>query len=96
MGGGQSKPTITLDSKKRIVIVGGSFSGQMITKKLVELDGGQTLAQGGNLEIVIIDKNEHFEYICQIWECIKDDFWNNNTVKFEDAIKSFGSPNVSF
>eukprot|EP00347_Sterkiella_histriomuscorum_P009521 403340890 len=44
--------------KKKIVIVGVSFAGIELTKKLINLDKDQ------QFEILLIDKNEYFEFVC--------------------------------
>ena len=47
----------------RVVIVGASFAGLFLTKKLIKL-----LSSAGErrVEIVLVDKNEYFENTCSI------------------------------
>lgn len=48
-----------------MVIVGASFSGLFLTKKLIKL---LSAAGGGEsrVEIVLVDQNEYFENTCSI------------------------------
>ena len=50
---------------KRVVIVGASFAGLFLTKKLIKLLSA-TAESVGRVEIVLVDKNEYFENTCSI------------------------------
>jgi hypothetical protein len=46
---------------------------------------------------MLIDKNEHFEYICANFEMLcNPEAFGENAIKFEDAIKSYDSSRVTF
>lgn len=68
-------------SRSQIVIVGASFAGQKLGYRLIELD-----PKGTKYDIQFIDKNEHFEYICQTWENFGDDVFDKTAVKFSTAL----------
>ena len=50
---------------KRVVIVGASFAGLFLTKKLIKLLSATAKIEG-RVEIVLVDKNEYFENTCSI------------------------------
>ena len=53
--------------------------------------------QEKQFEILLIDKNEHFEYICANFEMLCNPAsFGENSIKFEDAIKSYDSSRVTF
>jgi hypothetical protein len=46
---------------------------------------------------MLIDKNEHFEYICANFEMTADEAaFKKNSIKFEEAVKSYESSRVCF
>lgn len=48
-------------------------------------------------EVLLIDKNEHFEYICTNFEILADaSQFNANAIKFDEAVKSYDSEHVKF
>ena len=54
-------------------------------------------AQEKFYEILLIDKNEHFEYICANFEMLaNENSFNENAIKFGDAVKSYNSSRVTF
>ena len=81
--GGSAKPTI--------VIVGSSFSGQKLAMRLQELD-----PKGDKYDIQFIDKSEHFEFICQVWENFGDDVWDKSATKYVTAIDNLFGKNATF
>ena len=94
MGGSQSNIAVNLapGSRKKIVVIGGSFGGKYITNMLQQLDPKEI-----QFEVLIIDKNEHFEYICANFASLADEnAWAKNTIKFTEAIKSYDSSRVTF
>lgn len=50
---------------RRVVIVGASFAGLFLTKKLIRLLGAAAESMG-RVEILLVDKNEFFENTCSI------------------------------
>jgi hypothetical protein len=58
MGGGHSKHDELIE-KKKVVIIGFSFGGRGFLKYLLEIDPA-----GKRFEILILDKESHFEFIC--------------------------------
>ena len=78
-------------AKTNIVIVGASFAGQKLAWKLQELD-----PKGVKYDIQFIDKNEHFEFICQTWENFGDDVFDKTSVKYVTAIDNLFGKNVTF
>jgi NADH dehydrogenase FAD-containing subunit len=48
-----------------VVIVGASFAGLFLTRKLIKLLGA-TAESEGRVEIVMVEKNEYFENTCSI------------------------------
>lgn len=92
MGGSNTKLDVQAGAKKKIVIVGGSFGGKILTQCLQALDPNET-----QLEITIVDKNEHFEFICtQFLALAEDDQFKKNSIPFVDSIKFFKSDRVKF
>jgi hypothetical protein len=55
--------------KKRVVIVGSSFSGRLTSQYLLK----EMEQQLGNVEIMMIDKSSHFEFICSNYKTLCDD-----------------------
>jgi len=49
------------------------------------------------LDILLIDKSEHFEFICSQYKSIcYPDFFDEVCVPNDEAVKSFGSDSVRF
>jgi NADH dehydrogenase FAD-containing subunit len=93
MGGSQSgmKAAVTGPCKK-VVIIGASFGGRIITNMLLKCD-----PQEKQYEIMLIDKNEHFEFICvNYMAMVEDTAFAQNSIKFEEAVKSYQSKRVCF
>ena len=51
--------------RKKVVIVGGSFGGKMITQHLQAMDPKEE-----QFEILIVDKSHHFEFICSNYKAL--------------------------
>lgn len=77
--------------RKRVVIIGASFGGDKVAKGLLGID-----QKGTALEILLIDKSEHFENNCGNFKMFVDDCFKEHTLKFETQIAHYGSPNISF
>ena len=78
--------------RKKIVIIGASFGGKIMTNMLQQIDPNEK-----QYEILLIDKNEHFEYICANFEMLANpNAFKDNAIKFEDAVKSYDSSRVTF
>ena len=78
--------------KKKIVIVGASFGGHHMTSNLLKLDPKETM-----FEILLIDKNEHFEFICSNYQSYSDEeSFKKNAIMFNEAVKSYESSRVSY
>ena len=74
------------------MIVGASFGGDYLTRQLQELDPKEVL-----YEILLIDKSEHFENITENYKMLtKEGIFEQNTIKFDQAIKSYRSDRVTF
>lgn len=53
--------------------------------------------EGKKFEILLIDKNEHFEFICSNYKSLTDEAnFDELTIKHQDSVASYGSKNVSF
>jgi NADH dehydrogenase FAD-containing subunit len=93
MGGSQSATNnVAPGPRKKIVIIGASFGGKIMTNMLQQIDQEEKL-----YEILLVDKNEHFEYICTNFEMLANPAsFGDNSIKFEDAIKSYDSSRVTF
>jgi NADH dehydrogenase FAD-containing subunit len=67
MGGHQSRKI-----EKKVVIVGASFAGLTLAEKLWD-----------KFNVILIDKNEYFEYICTMARAlIKDSYINDLTIRY--------------
>lgn len=81
---------LSIDPSKKfhIVVVGASFGGRIISGAILNLDKA-------NIEITMVDKAEHFEFICTNYKtlCDEDSFeylsvMNKNSLKeFEGKVK---------
>ena len=91
MGGGQAKPVYE-GPRKRIVIIGASFAGHNLAKGLIQCD--LQGSQGNALEIILIDKSEHFENNCGLFKMFTDDCFDEHIVKFEDQLTNYGSSHI--
>ena len=93
MGGSLSNDiSLAPTGRKKIVIIGASFGGKIMTNMLQSLDPKEML-----FDILLIDKNEHFEYICANFTSLANETaWGENTIKFSEAIKSYNSDRVTF
>lgn len=69
----------------RIVIVGASFAGRMCAQHILE----QMKDERENIEILMIDKSSHFEFICTNYKSLcDDDSFEYLTVSNENAMDS--------
>lgn len=94
MGGGSSKPlqVKVTGGRKKVVIVGGSFGGKMITQHLQLMDPEEQ-----QFEILIIDKSHHFEFICSNYKALcEEEIFKKHSVDFKTAMKGFNSKRVNF
>ncbi len=75
-----------------MVIVGASFAGISLTRKLLTLD-----AKDHQLEIVLIDINNFFEFICTTSVNLHDEHhFPRTSINFNKLRESFRSAKVSF
>jgi len=89
---GQEQSVTTQIVRKKIVIVGASFGGRLLTQKLQELDPMEEY-----LDILLVDKSPHFEYICSNYKALTDEgVFEHNSIDFSEAIKSFKSERVKY
>jgi NADH dehydrogenase FAD-containing subunit len=73
MGGHQSKKI-----EKKVVIIGASFAGLTLAEKLWD-----------KFNVILIDKNEYFEYVCTNPRAlVKDSYINDLTIRYQDIIAS--------
>ena len=92
MGGTQTKELPDLSVKKKIIIVGASFGGRLLVQALQKLDPKEQC-----LEIQLIDKSPHFEYICSNYKTVVDSAkFKRNSVDFKQTVKSYQANNISF
>ena len=93
MGGSNTKldQVHQVTQKKKIVIIGGSFGGRVLTQALQALD-----PQEHCFEITIVDKNPHFEFICSNFKSFVDDDFSKNAIAFESMVKYYNSERVKF
>ena len=77
MGAKSSKP-VYVGPRKKIVIVGASFAGDKVAKGLLAAD-----PSGSVLDILLIDKSEHFENFCGNFKMFVDDCFRENSIMFE-------------
>lgn len=93
MGGSQSKNiSLAPMNRKKIVIIGASFGGKILTKWLQSLDPSEMF-----YDILLIDKNEHYEFNPMNYTALADETaFGEVTVKFSEAIKSYSSDRVTF
>ena len=69
--------------KFHIVVVGASFGGRIISSSLLALNKE-------NIEITLIDKAEHFEFICTNYKTLCDeDSFDYLSVMNENSLKEF-------
>lgn len=69
-----------------LVIIGGSFAGRMVTQTVLNQLGPDYRE---NVEITIVDKSSHFEYICTNYKSLcDDDSFEYLTVEHAKAIDS--------
>lgn len=81
MGGSNSNFTNLAIEKKKIVIVGFSFGGRNLIKSLMNID-----PDGRKFDILIIDKETHFEFICtNYFGLTEPEAYSKNAVSFEDV-----------
>ena len=72
-----------------IVIIGASFGGRMLASKLVK-------AAGSSIEITLVDKSEHFEFICTSYKYLYDSSkFESLTHDMKKSMESLGE-NVNF
>lgn len=57
------------NGRKRVVVVGASFAGRLCSQYLLK----ELEEQLGNVEIMMIDKSSHFEFICSNYKTLCDD-----------------------
>jgi len=74
MGSTLGAPSTSPTSGKQIVIVGSSFAGQALVNGILALDH--------DVQIILVDKNPHFEFICNMWENFCEDAFKKNSVPF--------------
>ena len=79
------------DKRKKIVIVGSSFGGRTLVQKLQGLDPNEDY-----IEILMIDKCAHFEYICSIYKLLVNNDFKKMTMDFKEGNKQFASKYVNF
>jgi NADH dehydrogenase FAD-containing subunit len=83
MGGSHSKHDELIE-KKKVVIVGFSFGGRNLLKSLLHID-----PVGKRFEILILDKESHFEFICtNYFGLTEPEAFMKNAVPFETVMKS--------
>ena len=67
----------------KVIIVGASFAGRMCAQHLL----AEAKAAGQDIEVVIIDKSSHFEFICTNYKSLcDDDSFDYLTVSNETAM----------
>lgn len=87
-GASNSRPK-PCQGDQTIVIIGFSYGGQMLLE--------QILATTPNMKVVLIDKNEKFETITNIWETFHDqEGYYKNSISFTDIVNIMNNPRVSF
>ena len=77
MGAKVTKPVYS-GPRKRIIIVGASYAGDKVAKGLLAAD-----SEGTALDILLIDKSEHFENFCGNFKMFVDDCFRENSLMFE-------------
>ena len=83
MGGSHSKNDELIE-KKKVVIVGFSFGGRALLKSLLHID-----PDGKRFEILILDKETHFEFICtNYFGLTEPEAFMKNAVSYETVMKS--------
>ena len=69
----------------RVVIIGASFAGRMCAQHILE----ELKDERENVEILMIDKSSHFEFICTNYKSLcDDDSFEYLTVNNENAMDS--------
>ena len=91
MGGGHSKHDELIE-KKKVVIIGFSFGGRNLLKSLLHID-----PEGKRFEILILDKESHFECICtNYFGLTEPEAFMKNAVDFETVMKTVNKNFVQF
>ena len=86
MGSSPSRPST---GNQTIVIIGFSYGGQILLENILHMST--------NMKVVLVDKNESFETITNIWESLYDEQgYEKNSVKFQDVVKAMNNQRVSF
>ena len=93
MGSTNSKETFQNEGpRKKIVVVGASFAGSMIVRKLQELDPNEI-----HFDFLFIDNSEHFEFTYHSYKWLASEkSFMEHSIKFEKAMKSYRSKRVNF
>lgn len=81
------------EGRKKVVIVGAQHAGRICTLNLLQFDPGLK-----NIEVLLIDKQPDFELIWGMYQVFTDkDYYEGKLViSHEEAVKSYGNPNVKF
>lgn len=90
MGSRSSTPAYS-GPRKKVVIVGASFAGDKIAKGLIVEDH-----DGKALEILLIDRSQHFENFCGNYKMFVDECFVENSILFDDQMAHYGSSHISF
>ena len=76
MGGSCTKSTVQFD--KKVVIVGCSFAGLTLAEQLWD-----------TYEVMIVDKNDYFEYVCTgSRSLVNDEHFNSTTMHLAQFVRS--------
>jgi len=74
----------TLKDLKKVVIVGGSFAGQITTKLLQRFD------TTNKIEITVVDKSAHFEFNCSNYKSLcEEETFKQLAEPFENIMKIY-------
>ena len=85
----KQRPSIPPGSKKRVIIVGASFGGRMIAEGLLDINDS-------NIEILILDKSGHFEFICANYKTMCDDSFRQLAAPNCEAVKGLNRRGITF
>jgi len=47
-------------------------------------------------DIVLVDKSDHFEFICANYKIWSEDVFKENAVKFDEMLLSYNTKRISF